>query len=68
MEVSLQQKYSVFTVTLYLLTFDLLFQDIFETAWTLMSNKNFHKVSSDDAQELRSDHNGGAARGNQLFQ
>ncbi|TKS88974.1 Poly [ADP-ribose] polymerase 10 [Collichthys lucidus] len=38
-------------------------QDIFETAWTLMSNKNFHKVSSDDAQELRSDHNGGAARG-----
>lgn len=48
----------------------LLFQDIFETAWTMMSHRNFQKVSLDgSAQELKSDslhtdHNGAADRGN----
>ncbi|XP_044027422.1 protein mono-ADP-ribosyltransferase PARP10 isoform X2 [Siniperca chuatsi] len=44
-------------------------QDIFETAWTMMSRKNFQKMSLDDsAQELKSDslqtdYNGAADRG-----
>ncbi|XP_045915122.1 protein mono-ADP-ribosyltransferase PARP10 [Micropterus dolomieu] len=44
-------------------------QDIFETAWTMMSHRNFQKVSLDgSAQELKSDslhtdHNGAADRG-----
>ncbi|XP_010739267.3 uncharacterized protein parp10 isoform X1 [Larimichthys crocea] len=59
----MERKFQVYINPKYVPWESLPDQDIFETAWTLMSNKNFHKVSSDDAQELRSDHNGGAARG-----
>ncbi|TKS88659.1 Poly [ADP-ribose] polymerase 10 [Collichthys lucidus] len=59
----MERKFQVYINPKYVPWEPLPDQDIFETAWTLMSNKNFHKVSSDDAQELRSDHNGGAARG-----
>ncbi|XP_010739268.3 uncharacterized protein parp10 isoform X2 [Larimichthys crocea] len=58
----MERKFQVYINPKYVPWESLPDQDIFETAWTLMSNKNFHKVSSDDAQELRSDHNGGAAR------
>ncbi|TMS17918.1 Poly [ADP-ribose] polymerase 10 [Larimichthys crocea] len=58
----MERKFQVYINPKYVPWEPLPDQDIFETAWTLMSNKNFHKVSSDDAQELRSDHNGGAAR------
>lgn len=66
---SLSIHYYVFTET-----YCLLFQDIFEAAWMMMSHKNFQRVSLDGSpQELNSDsmqtdQNGASGGGNHQFQ
>ncbi|XP_070703042.1 protein mono-ADP-ribosyltransferase PARP10 [Pempheris klunzingeri] len=62
----MERKFLVYIYQKYVPWEPLPQQDIFETAWTLMSQKNFQKTSlTDSAQELKVqiDHNGAAGRG-----
>ncbi|XP_068432482.1 protein mono-ADP-ribosyltransferase PARP10 [Clinocottus analis] len=60
----MERKFSVYISTTYVPWEYLAHQDIFETAWNMMSHRNFQKASSDGSpQELKSDamqtdHNG----------
>ncbi|KAM9340624.1 protein mono-ADP-ribosyltransferase PARP10 [Symphorus nematophorus] len=51
----METKFQVFINPKYVPWEPLPHQDIFETAWTMMSHKNFPRATSDPAQDLKSD-------------
>ncbi|KAI3358340.1 hypothetical protein L3Q82_014784 [Scortum barcoo] len=65
----METKFQVYISPKYVPWEPLPHQDIFETAWTMMSHKNFQKVSVDGSADglkshsMQTDHNGAAGRG-----